>query len=154
MMKRRIGTYLSRDIPPINVSHRVPESIWENGAVCKEPCCSGCVGWMHLRYSSVERRWAARTPMAVGWFMLTGRAFTRQTGHNDDRFRAGWSPGHFIIFTGSEALTLFLVKDPQTCVVYTLKLEASVNTLVLREITNRPNYVFIGHGYLQHAECW
>lgn len=91
-------------------------------------------------------------PQSGGKYQLTVKECPQLCGHNDFEVRERTSPGYFIIAMCSELSAGLLCPGSQTFVFYSKKTRMdSACFLYLQGIRIPSNYVFVGHGYLQHA---
>ena len=99
-----------------------------------------------------DGEWNCRIPVTGGRGLLSGKHVDHQAGHNDFPARRNLCPGYFIIVTGNDAVTLWLTKSSYHYVWYSEEdLKGLADIMVMSQILIRPNSIFIGHGYLQHA---
>ena len=91
-------------------------------------------------------------PVSGGQFLLTGKDYPAQVGHNDFDHRQGTGPGFFVIVTGAEPANLWVCDGSHKHVGLSAKKRNELAQILrLKRITIPRNSVFIGHGFLQHA---
>lgn len=88
--------------------------------------------------------------MTGGRYMLTGRDFLDQNGHNNFEIQKGLDPGLFLFFSGSEGICLLVCPATRTYVLYpTFEKKMFAQLLRLKEVTIPVYSVSIEHEYLQ-----
>lgn len=92
--------------------------------------------------------------VADGWFLLTVETFSFQSGHNDLDHTKEARTDFFITATHYKVAPLWVGDGSQNRMKYpekrNLKCQVAKGTK-MKLITNPENYVFMRHGYLQHA---
>lgn len=91
-------------------------------------------------------------PVTAGQYILTGRDWSEQTGHNDIETRQARSAWFFGLVSRSKGIYLLIYPAPHNYAHYPMsKKKKLAELLSLEEVTIPGYFVSIGHVYLQHA---
>ena len=147
-----------------STNHFVTKVLEENGNVDYAYKRAHIDVWIGMLASMLHLDNASRTsdidsfeplyiPVTGGRYLFTGKDCDVQVGHNEFAQRpTGKTPGYFVMVTGPEAVSLYVVDHSHNWISYP---EETKKILIenqhLKKITIPGNSVFFGHGYLHHA---
>lgn len=154
---RRMKMIEISDWDPLSHKTLIGESFRREGRIsmiCEKKSCSRSLDRLDCYSFGIGQNKAVAVLFREQWWclLLTGRHFRDQSGHNDFPVIDEGYLGFFFIKAAVQSPSIWTTPVSNIYIHYELERRKLVSSgLVFLETVILPFYIFVGHGYLQHA---